>query len=189
MALIAVGVSGGIGAYKAAEVVRGLQKRGHDVVAILTRGAQQFVTPLTFEALTRRPPITDQWAAGLNADVGHISLTTEVSALVVAPGHGAGKASQYSWAANFARAGFLTLVIDPMGQGERMQHFDPELGTSKVEPSGEHEHANQTALLVGQHIARYWFADGIRSVDYLSSRPDVDAARIGTFGCSGGGTG
>ena len=43
MALIAVGVSGGIGAYKAAEVVRGLQKRGHDVVAILTRGAQQFV--------------------------------------------------------------------------------------------------------------------------------------------------
>jgi cephalosporin-C deacetylase-like acetyl esterase len=109
-------------------------------------------------------------------------------ALVVAPGHGAGKASQYSWAANFARAGFLTLAIDPMGQGERMQHFDPELGTSKVEPSGEHEHGNQTALLVGQHIARYWFADGVRSVDYLTQRADVDAARIGTFGCSGGGT-
>ena len=85
MALIAVGVSGGIGAYKAAEVVRGLQKRGHDVVAILTRGAQQFVTPLTFEALTRRAVITDQWAAGTNTDVGHISLTTEVAALVVAP--------------------------------------------------------------------------------------------------------
>jgi cephalosporin-C deacetylase-like acetyl esterase len=109
-------------------------------------------------------------------------------ALVVAPGHGAGKASQYSWAANFARAGFLTLAIDPMGQGERLQHFDPELGGSKVEPSGEHEHANQTALLVGQHVARYWFADGVRSVDYLASRADVDAARIGTFGCSGGGT-
>ena len=75
-----------------------------------------------------------------------------------------------------------------MGQGERMQHFDPELGASKVEPSGEHEHGNQTALLVGQHIARYWFADGLRSVDYLTQRPDVDAARIGTFGCSGGGT-
>jgi phosphopantothenoylcysteine decarboxylase / phosphopantothenate---cysteine ligase len=85
MALIAVGVSGGIGAYKAPEVVRGLQKRGHDVVAILTRGAQQFVTPLTFEALTRRTAITDQWATGLNTDVGHIALTTEVAALVVAP--------------------------------------------------------------------------------------------------------
>jgi cephalosporin-C deacetylase-like acetyl esterase len=109
-------------------------------------------------------------------------------AMVIAPGHGAGKNSQFSWAANFARAGFLTLAIDPMGQGERMQHFDPELGASKLEPSGEHEHANQTALLVGQHIARGWFADGIRSVDYLSARKDVDAARIGTFGCSGGGT-
>jgi len=85
MALIAVGVSGGVGAYKAAEVVRGLQKRGHEVVAILTRGAQQFVTPLTFEALTRRAVITDQWAPGTNTEVGHISLTTEVSALVVAP--------------------------------------------------------------------------------------------------------
>jgi cephalosporin-C deacetylase-like acetyl esterase len=109
-------------------------------------------------------------------------------ALVVAPGHGAGKQSQYSWAANFARAGILVLSIDPMGQGERMQHYDSELGASKLEPSGEHEHANQTALLVGQHIARYWFADGVRSVDYLTARPDVDASRIGTFGCSGGGT-
>ena len=85
MALIAVGVSGGIGAYKAVEVVRGLQKRGHEVVAILTRGAQQFVTPLTFEALTRRAAITDQWAVGMNTDVAHISLTTDVAALVVAP--------------------------------------------------------------------------------------------------------
>ncbi len=109
-------------------------------------------------------------------------------AVVVAPGHGAGKASQFAWGAHFARSGILTLSIDPMGQGERLQHFDPELGTSKVEPSGEHEHANQTSLLVGQHIARYWFADGTRGVDYLTERKDVDAARIGTFGCSGGGT-
>ena len=57
-----------------------------------------------------------------------------------------------------------------------------------LESSGEHEHANQTALLVGQHIARGWFADGIRSVDYLLGRKDVDGSRIGTFGCSGGGT-
>jgi len=109
-------------------------------------------------------------------------------AMVVAPGHGAGKASQFAWGAHFARSGILTLSIDPMGQGERLQHFDPELGASKVEPSGEHEHANQTSLLVGEHIARYWFADGVRGVDYLSERKDVDAARIGTFGCSGGGT-
>lgn len=109
-------------------------------------------------------------------------------AIVIAPGHGAGKSRQYSWGANFATAGFVVLSLDAMGQGERLQHFDPELGTSKVERSGEHEHGNQTALLVGQHIARYWFADGIRGVDYLTLRKDVKANRIGTFGCSGGGT-
>jgi cephalosporin-C deacetylase-like acetyl esterase len=109
-------------------------------------------------------------------------------AMIIAPGHGAGKASQYTWAANFARAGILVLSIDPMGQGERMQHWDDELGRSKLEGSGDHEHANQTALLIGQHIGRYWFADGIRGVDYLIARPDVITDRIGTFGCSGGGT-
>jgi cephalosporin-C deacetylase-like acetyl esterase len=109
-------------------------------------------------------------------------------AMIIAPGHGAGKASQYAWAANFVRAGILVLSIDPMGQGERMQHWDDELGKSKLEGSGDHEHANQTALLIGHHIARYWFADGIRGVDYLIGRHDVIADRIGTFGCSGGGT-
>jgi cephalosporin-C deacetylase-like acetyl esterase len=109
-------------------------------------------------------------------------------AMIIAPGHGAGKASQFNWGANFAHAGILTLAIDPMGQGERLQHFDSELGSSKVEPSGEHEHANQSALLIGQHIARYWFIDGIRGLDYLGQRKDVKADKIGTFGCSGGGT-
>ncbi len=109
-------------------------------------------------------------------------------AMVIAPGHGAGKAWQFGWGAAFARAGILTLSIDAMGQGERVQHFDPERGRSKVEPMGEHEHANQSALLVGQHVARYWFTDGIRGVDYLTAREDVDPAHIGTFGCSGGGT-
>ena len=70
----------------------------------------------------------------------------------------------------------------------RFQHWDDELGRSKLEGSGDHEHANQTSLLIGHHIARYWFADGIRGVDYLVGRPDVIADRIGTFGCSGGGT-
>jgi phosphopantothenoylcysteine decarboxylase / phosphopantothenate---cysteine ligase len=68
MSLIALGVTGGIGAYKAVEVCRGLQKRGHDVVAVMTRSAAKFVGPVTFEAITRRPVITSQWKAGMNAD-------------------------------------------------------------------------------------------------------------------------
>ena len=62
--VIALGVTGGIGAYKAVEVCRGLQKRGHDVVAVMTRSATRFVGPVTFEAITRRPVITSQWRAG-----------------------------------------------------------------------------------------------------------------------------
>jgi len=85
MALIALGVSGGIGAYKAVEVARGLQKRGHDVAAVLTRNACRFVGPLTFEAITRRRVITDQFAPGLNADIEHIALASEAALLLVAP--------------------------------------------------------------------------------------------------------
>jgi phosphopantothenoylcysteine decarboxylase/phosphopantothenate--cysteine ligase len=85
MALVALGVSGGIGAYKAVEVVRGLQKRGHDVAAIMTRSARRFVGEVTFEAITRRRVITSQFAPGANADIEHISLATDIGLLLVAP--------------------------------------------------------------------------------------------------------
>jgi phosphopantothenoylcysteine decarboxylase/phosphopantothenate--cysteine ligase len=85
MALIALGVCGGIGAYKAVEIARGLQKNGHDVVAIMTRSAEKFVGPLTFEAITRREVITDQWQPGANADIEHISIASNIGLLLVAP--------------------------------------------------------------------------------------------------------
>ena len=85
MAFIALGVTGGIGAYKAVEVARGLQKNGHDVVAIMTKSATQFVGPLTFEAITRREVITDQWQAGANADIEHIAIASNIDLLLVAP--------------------------------------------------------------------------------------------------------
>ncbi len=85
MALIALGVTGGIGAYKAVEVCRGLQKRGHDVVAVMTRAATRFVGPITFEAITRRPVITSQWKPGANADIEHIAIADEIALLLVAP--------------------------------------------------------------------------------------------------------
>jgi phosphopantothenoylcysteine decarboxylase/phosphopantothenate--cysteine ligase len=85
MALIALGVTGGIGAYKAVEIARGLQKRGHDVTAIMTHAARQFVGELTFEAITRRRVITDQYASGANADIEHIALASDIALLLVAP--------------------------------------------------------------------------------------------------------
>ena len=85
MAFVGIGVSGGIGAYKAVEVVRLLQQRGHRVQAVMTRNARRFVGPLTFEAITRAPVITGQFAPGLNADIEHIALASEMDAFVVAP--------------------------------------------------------------------------------------------------------
>jgi phosphopantothenoylcysteine decarboxylase/phosphopantothenate--cysteine ligase len=85
VALIALGVTGGIGAYKAVEVCRGLQKRGHEVVAVMTRSAARFVRPLTFEAITRRPVITSQWKPGANADIEHIAIADTIALLLVAP--------------------------------------------------------------------------------------------------------
>src|SRR5689334_6066507 len=85
MALIALGVTGGVGAYKAVEVARGLQKRGHEVVAVMTDTATKFVGPITFEAITRRRVITDQFEAGANADIEHIALASTIDLLLVAP--------------------------------------------------------------------------------------------------------
>jgi phosphopantothenoylcysteine decarboxylase/phosphopantothenate--cysteine ligase len=85
MAFVAVGVTGGIGAYKAVEVIRLLQKRGHDVQAVMTRNARRFVGPLTFEAITRRPVITSQFKSGQNADIEHIALASSIDLLIVAP--------------------------------------------------------------------------------------------------------
>jgi len=83
--LIALGVTGGIGAYKAVEVARGLQRRGHDVVAVMTHAATRFVGPVTFEAITRRRVIVDQFDAGMNADIEHIALASTIDLLLIAP--------------------------------------------------------------------------------------------------------
>lgn len=85
MALIALGVTGGISAYKAVEVVRCLQRRGHEVTVIMTASACRFVGPLTFEAITGRHVVTDQFKPGMNADIEHIALASSIDLLVVAP--------------------------------------------------------------------------------------------------------
>jgi phosphopantothenoylcysteine decarboxylase/phosphopantothenate--cysteine ligase len=85
MSLIALGVTGGVSAYKSVEVCRLLQKRGHDVVAVMTRSATRFVGPLTFEAITRRPVVTSQWTRGANASVEHIAVASDIALLLVAP--------------------------------------------------------------------------------------------------------
>jgi len=87
---IALGVSGGIAAYKAAEIVRQLQDRGIQVQVIMTRAAEEFVRPLTFAALSGEKVITDLFSAGnerpnIDSAVEHIAVAQSIDALVVVP--------------------------------------------------------------------------------------------------------
>lgn len=111
-------------------------------------------------------------------------------AILMPVGHSPeGKEGERTTAIGLARKGFVVLKYDPIGQGERLQYYDPDLRTSKVGgTTQEHSHANGHAVLIGQNVARYRVWDGIRGIDYLLSRPDVDGKRIGVTGCSGGGT-
>jgi cephalosporin-C deacetylase-like acetyl esterase len=89
---------------------------------------------------------------------------------------------------NLARQGYVVLSYDPFGQGERLQYIDPTTGRSRYEPTEEHSQAGRPMVLMGESFALYCAWDGIRGLDYLVSRPEVDAARVGCTGQSGGGT-
>jgi phosphopantothenoylcysteine decarboxylase/phosphopantothenate--cysteine ligase len=87
---VALGVTGGIAAYKAAELVRLLQDRGVRVQVVMTRAAQEFIRPLTFAALSGEKVITDLFGAGaeepnIDSAVEHIAVAQAIDALVVAP--------------------------------------------------------------------------------------------------------
>lgn len=82
---ILLGVSGGIAAYKAVEVLRELVTRGADVRVALTRGAREFVAPLTFAVLSKNEVHTEVWGAGNTASVEHVDLAEGCDLLLVAP--------------------------------------------------------------------------------------------------------
>jgi cephalosporin-C deacetylase-like acetyl esterase len=111
-------------------------------------------------------------------------------AILTPVGHGAaGKAGEREVAVGLVKKGFIVLKYDPIGQGERLQYYDPDLRASRAGgPTDEHSHANGHTMVVGENVARYRIWDGMRGIDYLVSRKDVDAGRIGCTGCSGGGT-
>ena len=90
---------------------------------------------------------------------------------------------------NLVKKGFVVFAFDPIGQGERLQYYNPETGKSRFKyPSYEHSYPGAQLFITGNTLARYFIWDGIRAVDYVLTRKEVDPARIGITGGSGGGT-
>ncbi|MFU8870209.1 alpha/beta hydrolase family protein, partial [Natronococcus sp.] len=97
---------------------------------------------------------------------------------------------------DLARNGFVVLAMDPIGQGERHQFYDPETGAIPISDDSrdyprtntlEHTYLARQCMFAGGNLARYFVWDGIRALDYLESRPEVDPDRLGVTGNSGGG--
>lgn len=119
-------------------------------------------------------------------------ITAPTGAVLFVCGHfeEAKHAGEYqSVCRQLVRAGLVVLAQDPVGQGERMSYYDAQLKDTTVEWGvAEHTYAGNQCLMLGDCIARYFVHDSMRSIDYLCTRPEVDPARIGVTGNSGGGT-
>ena len=125
----------------------------------------------------------------ITANVYRPNRAGRYPAVLVPAGHTQeGKPEPQLLAANLAMKGFVAMAYDPIGQGEREQTFVRQLGRPLAGGSvNEHVQAGAQSILIGESVARYFIWDAKRAVDYLLSRPDVDAARVGCAGCSGGG--
>jgi cephalosporin-C deacetylase-like acetyl esterase len=90
---------------------------------------------------------------------------------------------------NLVKGGFVVLSYDPIGQGERRQYWNPQTDVTEVEadPIYEHSMPGQLLLLLGANLTQYLLWEGMRAIDYLLTRPEVDAKRVGCAGHSGGG--
>jgi len=93
-----------------------------------------------------------------------------------------------SFAQGLARQGYVVLIYDPIGQGERLQYVDDKLKPRLRIGTGEHLHAGNQQFLVNEFFGAWRAWDGIRALDYLLTRKEVDPKHIGVTGNSGGGT-
>jgi cephalosporin-C deacetylase-like acetyl esterase len=119
-------------------------------------------------------------------------LTSKVPAILYVCGHSTAGFHYVPYLIqilNLVKKGFVVFALDPVGQGERIQYWNPEEKASRVGDAVlEHSYAGAQCFITGYSPARYLIWDGIRAIDYLISRPEVDRNRLGVTGRSGGGT-
>ncbi|HEY2820259.1 MAG TPA: acetylxylan esterase [Candidatus Acidoferrum sp.] len=116
--------------------------------------------------------------------------STKHPAVLVPAGHATnGKIHYQVLSQRLASRGYVVIAWDPIGQGERSQFWDAKAGKTRYNMvCAEHAVIGNLAYLAGANLARWEIWDGMRAVDYLLSRPDVDSERISITGTSGGGT-
>lgn len=151
--------------------VGSLERRHYRIEKVVFESQPEvYVTGNLYVPATGKPPFT-----GIVSPLGHY------------PEGKTARDYQYLFQ-TLARKGYVVLAYDPLGQGERQQYLEPRSGRSRYGPTGEHDKAGWATLLLGATLAQYHAWDGIRALDYLLSRPEVDPERIGCVGHSGGAT-
>ncbi len=115
---------------------------------------------------------------------------SKAPAVIYCSGHSeTGYRSYQNILVNLVKKGFVVFAFDPIGQGERLQYYNAEKRKSDVGgPTSEHSYVGAQAFITGNTLANTMIWDGIRALDYLITRPEVDSSRIGITGRSGGGT-
>lgn len=149
-----------------------LERNGYRIEKLIFESMPQiYVTANLYVPTTGKPPFP-----AILAPIGHTAN---------------GKAAmryQYTYQ-NLARKGYVVLTWDPFGQGERIQYLQPGTNHTRFHAvSMEHTMAGRPMVLFGDTFALYLAWDGIRGLDYLLTRTEVDPQRIGCTGQSGGGT-
>lgn len=121
-----------------------------------------------------------------------LKKNTKAPAIIYCSGHSADGYRNITYQQvilNLVIKGFIVLAFDPVGQGERLEYLNEKTSQSVFgDPTHEHSYPGTQMFITGSSLARYMIWDGIRAVDYLMTRKEVDAERIGITGRSGGGT-
>lgn len=102
--------------------------------------------------------------------------------------NGKAETAYQSFAQGLARQGMACLLVDPPGQGERFQYLNEKLGSRLGGGTSEHNQMGNPQSLVGEFLGTWFAWDAIRALDYLVTRPEIDADHLGVTGNSGGGT-
>jgi phosphopantothenoylcysteine synthetase/decarboxylase len=165
---IIVGVTGSIAAFKAAELVSKLSKRGHDLLVAMTRGAQEFVTPLTFQTLSKNPVMTDVFGEKASWHPGHIAWADRADLILIAPATAnliaelaCGLASNPI--TEVALASQSPMLIAPAMNGKMWQHAATQENVAKLKARGAQFIGPEEGMLACGYegIGRLWDVDGI----------------------------